>query len=176
MQQIFVCICGLETLGWVAGYTDGPAKLPPHPPVGLIGGYGICMPSTGLEISGYPPVNEQQTNNRGELHAGIELIDHCPSLLNNYWLPRTVIIYALVFRGLCKNGNQGTGAIKKDRYQIQTYGNCCSVHLTIATPRYSGSGYHRMLIYRGMSEQMSWRKLAVSSHRCTVLHQPRMQS
>ena len=99
-----------------------------------------------------------------------------PSPWENFWLQRTLIICALVSKGLCINGKQGTGATTKDRYQIQTYGNCCSVHLIIATPTYNGSGYRRMLMYRETKGQTSWRKLAVSSQHRTLLHQYRTQN
>ena len=175
-QHIVVRIRGLETLRWEAGYTDGSAKLKPPPPgTDRRRVWGVCAVNKIGNLGGCQSMNIRSAIQESCMQLWGLLIT-APSLLKNYWLPRTLLIYALVSRGLCTNGNQGTSAVKKDRYQIQTRGNYCCVHLTIATPRYSGSRCHRMLIYQGRSEQMSWRKVAVSSHRCTLLHQPTMQS
>ena len=66
----------MEEGSWVTGYTDGSAKLHSH--VGLVGGYGACIPVTGFELSGYLPVDESQTNNRAELMAAIALLGSLP--------------------------------------------------------------------------------------------------
>ena len=75
-ECILVRICTMEATGWITSYTDGSAKI--DLATGLIGGYGVCVPATGLESSSFLPLNGPQANNRGKLHAAIELVQLCP--------------------------------------------------------------------------------------------------
>ena len=59
--------------GWEAIYPDGSSET--HPETGVVGGFGVFF-GDHRDTAQYIPINQKQTNNRGELLAAIYATRH----------------------------------------------------------------------------------------------------